>query len=188
MERLYYTYLSRTARYRCITMEINSSMNPHESIKLAKQAQRLSNLKAIPGNWFCFFVSLTVGLAFGFMCNQQSLFSLISVTAFPLIIYIQKRNTGLWPFGFAPFIRPVDSFYSKSIFWKKMKVNLAVQLISSMVVLFFFVSFVDILEFRDEGFWWAPIASGTIVGVAIFTILLSSNNYYRNKYSVANNE
>jgi len=169
-------------------MEINSSLNPHESIKLAKQAQRTSNLKAIPGNWFCFLVSLTVALAFGFMCNQQSFFTLISVSAFPLIIYIQKRKTGLWPFGFAPFIGPVDSFSSKSTFWKKMKVNLAIQLISSIVVLSFFVSFVNILEFRDKGFWWAPIASGTIVGVAIFTILLSSNKYYRNKYSLDNNE
>ena len=69
-----------------------------------------------------------------------------------------------------------------------MKVNWAIQLISSVVVLYLFVSFVDILEFRDKGFWWAPIASGTVVAVAIFIVLLSSNHYYRNKYSVDNNE
>ena len=169
-------------------MATDNSLNLHESIKWAKEAQRLSNLTAIPGNWFCFFVSLTVGLAFAFMCNQQSLLVLSSVASFPIIIYIQKRNTGLWPFGFTPFIGPVDSFPWKNSFCKKVKVNWAIQLISSVVVLYLFVSFVDILEFRDKGFWWAPIASGTVVAVAIFIVLLSSNHYYRNKYSVDNNE
>ena len=81
-------------------MATDNSLNIHQSIKLARN----------PGNWFCFFVSLTVGLAFAFMCNQQSLLVLSSVASFPIIIYIQKRNTGLWPFGFTPFIGPVDSF------------------------------------------------------------------------------
>jgi len=169
-------------------METDNKLNLHESITLAREAQRLSNFKSIPGNWFCFFVSLTVGLAFGFMCNQQSLWALTSVASYPIIIYIQKRNTGLWPFGFSPFIRQVNNFHAKSGFWKKMKINLSVQLISSLVLLSVFASFVDILEYRDKGFWWAPIAGGTMVGVAIFIILLSSNNYHRNKYSDQDNE
>jgi len=166
----------------------NSRLNPHESIKLARESQRLSNLKAIPGNWFCLFISSIAGLAFGFMCNQHVILAFSSVALFPIVTYIQKHNTGMWPFGFAPFIGKVDSFTCKKVFWNKMKVNLLVQLLSSMVILYFFISFVDILEFRDKGFWWAPIASGCIVGVAFFIILLSSNSYYRNKYSSDTNE
>jgi len=169
-------------------MTTDNRLNLHESIKAAKDTQRLSHLHAIPRNWFCFFISISVGLAFAFMCNQQPFMVLISVASFPVILYIQKRKTGLWPFGFAPFVGQVDSFHSNKGFWKKMKVNLAVQLISSMVVLSLFGSFVDILEFRDEGFWWAPIASGTVVAIATFIILFSSNHYYRHKYSVHGNE
>jgi len=169
-------------------MTIDKSLNLDESIELAKDTQRLSNLSAIPGNWFCFFVSLSVGAAFGFMCNQQVLMVLTSVVSFPVIIYINKCKTGLWPFGFAPFVGPVDSFHSNKGTWKYMKMNSVLQLISFMVVLSLFVSFVDILEFRDKGAWWAPIASGTIMASAIFTVLITSNNYYRKKYSVHNNE
>lgn len=166
----------------------DSSLNANESIKLVSDMQKLSNLKAIPGNWFCFFISLSIGLCFGFMCNQQVLWALISIAIFHLTIYIQKRKTGLWPFGFAPFMRQVNSVKSNRYFWKKMKVNLALQLISSVIVLSLFASYVDILEFRDEGYWWAPIASGTIVGIAMFIIYVNSNNYYRNKYSIHDNE
>ena len=176
------------ARYESLMKSIDSSLNPNESIKLARDMQRLSNLKAIPGNWFCFFVSLSMGLCFGFMCNQQVLYALISIVIFHLIIYIQKRNTGLWPFGFTPLIRQVNSIQSNKHFWKKMKINLAVQLISSVIVLSLFASYVDILEFQDEGYWWAPIASGTVVGAAMFILYVNSNNYFRNKYSAHNNE
>jgi len=163
-------------------------LNPSESIKIARDAQRLSNFRAIPGKWFCFFVSLSVGLGFGFMCNQQVLGVFISIASFPIITYVHKRNTGLWPFGFAPFIGQVDNFHSNNTFLKTMKVNLAIQLISAVAVLALFVSFVDILEFRDKGFWWAPIASGTTMWLAMFILLLSSNNYFRTKYSIYNNE
>jgi hypothetical protein len=159
-----------------------------ESIKLARDMQRLGNLKAIPGNWLCFYVSLTVGMYFGFLCNQQVLGVFICIVIFHITIYIQKRKTGLWPFGFAPLMGQVNNFPSNRYLWKKMKMNLTVQLISSVVMLSLCVSYVDILEFRDKGFWWVPIASGASMGLALFIISINSNNYYRNKYSVNNNE
>jgi len=169
-------------------MSTDSNLNPHESFKLARDMQRLSNLKAIPGNWFCFFVSLSMGLSFGFLCNQQVVWVFISIAIFHITLYIQKRKTGLWPFGFAPFMGQVNSFKPNRSFWKKMKMNLAVQLISLVIVLSLCASYVDILEFRDKGNWWVPIASGVIMGLAMFIILVNSNSYFRNKYSVQNNE
>ncbi|NQZ10861.1 MAG: hypothetical protein HRT35_27225 [Algicola sp.] len=106
------------------------------------------------------------------------------MTLFPIIVYVQKRKTGLWPFGFAPFVGQIDDFHANRYFWKKMKVNLAVQLIAFMVALSLFVLYVDILEFRDKGCWWAPIASESIIGMVIFIVFVNSNNYHRKKYSM----
>ena len=103
----------------CLMKATDSNFNPAESIRIARDAQRLCHLKAIPGKWFCFFLSMSIGLGFGFMCNQQVLWVFIAIALFPIITYVHKRNTGLWPFGFAPFIGQVDSFHSNGGFWKK---------------------------------------------------------------------
>ena len=188
MERMSYPLSFCVSKIEGVMTATDSNFKLCESIRIARDAQRLCNLKAIPGKWFCFFLSLSIGLCFAFMCNEQVIWVFISVALFPFITYVHKHKTGLWPFGFAPFIGQVDNFHSNRGLWKKMKVNLVVQLLSILVVLSMFMFFVDILEFRDKGFWWAPIASGTVMWLAMYILLLASSHYFHTKYSVDYNE
>lgn len=117
------------------------------------------------------------------MCYQHVPMALLAILFFPLIIFFQKQKTGLWPFGFAPFMGTVDSFNSGRGFWKRMKLNITIQTLSSVLILSLYIMYVDILELRDQGYWWAPIASGAIMGLSLYCLFTSSNNYYRAKYS-----
>lgn len=170
-------------------MTTGTNLSPHESIKLIRETQRLSHLKAIPGKWFCFFVSLMTGLSFGLLSNQ-SVLALIPIALFPVIVYIQKQKTGLWPLGFAPILRQGDGLYSFSHYWKdRLKVKTyihIVNLLSILIMLSFPMLFIKILEFRDNGIWWAPIASGIIMGLSHFTILLNYRNFQIIKFNKNN--
>ena len=167
-------------------MVTDTNLNPHDSIKLIKETQRLSNLKAIPGRWFYFILSLITGLSFGLLCNQ-SLLAIIPVALFPVVVYIQKQKTGLWPLGFAPILRQVDGLYSFGDYFKDMlKVKTTihiVNLLSILIMLSLPVLFIEILEFRDNGHWWAPIASGTIMGLSHFILLLNYRNFHIIQFS-----
>jgi hypothetical protein len=172
-------------------METDTSLSAQESIKLARETQRLSNLKAIPGKWFYFFVSVITGLSFGLLSNQ-SLLAFIPISFFPVIIYVQKNRTGLSPLGFAPILRQGNGFYSFRDYWKDMlKVNTYIHmtnLIAILIMLSFPFLFIKILEFRDVGFWWAPIASGITMGVSHLIILLNYRNFHIIQFGNKNNE
>ena len=172
-------------------MVADTNLSPQESIKLIKDVQRLSYLKAIPGKWFYYLVSLMTALTFGLLSNQ-SIFVFVPIVLFIVIVYIQKHKTGLWPVGFAPVLSNRSGLYSYRHYWKDMqKVAIYVQivnLISILTMLFFPFLFIKILELRDSGFWWAPIASGMIMGLAHLAILLNHRNFQLIQFSKNNNE
>jgi hypothetical protein len=172
-------------------METDTSLSPQESIKLVREAQELSNFKAIPGKWFYFFVSVITGLSFGLLSNQ-SLLAFIPISLFPIIIYVQKNKTGLSPLGFAPIFSQGNGFYSFRDYWKDMlKVNTYIHmtnLIAILIMLSFPFLFIKILEFRDAGFWWAPIASGITMGLSHFIILFNYRNFHIIQFSGKSND
>jgi len=163
-----------------------SHLSAEESIKLIRDAQSLSCLKAISGKWFCFFISLITGLSFGLLSNQ-SVLALIPIAFFPVIVYMEKRKKGLWPLGFAPVLRQGNGLYSFSDYWKdtlKVKTSIhIVNLIAMLIMLSFPLLFIEILEFKDSGMWWAPIASGTIMALSHFTILVNYRNFQITQFS-----
>lgn len=118
--------------------------------------------------------------------------AIIPITLFPVVLYFHKHKTGLWPLGFAPFLVQSDGFYTFSDYWKdilKVKIYIhMVNLISILIMLSFPFFFINVLEFRDQGMWWAPIASGTIMGLSHFVIMLNTGNFARIKYSSRFNE
>jgi hypothetical protein len=172
-------------------MATSTNLNPHESINLIRDTQRLSKLKAIPSKCFCFLASLITGLSFGLLCNQSPL-AAVAIALFPALIYVQKQKTGVWPLGFAPFTVQVDSFYSVKDYWQDiLKVKAyshLVNLLSIMIMLSFPFLFINILEFRDQGNWWAPMANGIIMALSHFIILLNARSFYKIKYNLINNE
>jgi len=167
-------------------VETVTHLSADESIKLIRDAQNLSHLRAISGKWFCFFVSLITGVSFGLLSNQSAL-ALIPILFFPVIVYIEKRKKGLWPLGFAPVLRQGTGLYSFSDYWKdtlKVKTSIhIVNLIAMLIMLSFPLFFIRILEFRDSGIWWAPIASGTIMALSHFTILMNYRNFQFSQFS-----
>jgi len=172
-------------------MTTDTDLSPHDSIRLIKDTKKLSNLKAIPKRSFYFAISLITGLSFGFLSNQ-SMLALIPIALLPVLVYIQKNKKGLWPIGFVPFLRQGDGLYSFNDYCKDMlKVNTyihVVNLISILIMLSFPLLFIRVLEFRDQGNWWAPIACGTIMGLSHLIILINYRNFQIIKFSNNNNE
>lgn len=161
-------------------MENDSILDPQRTLDLIKEAQNSGKLKALPGTWFYFLVSFLIGLSFGLLSNQ-SILAIIPVCVLPVIVYIQKRKSGFWPTGFIPFLRQHSGLYKFSDYWQDLfKVKSYLLLINLLAILIMFsfpFLFINILEFRDNGNWWAPMATGAIMGFCQFVILINFRKF-----------
>jgi len=161
-------------------MKSNTDNNPHESMKLIKEIQRKSYLKAIPSRRFNLMMALTAGLAFMFL-GEQSRLALIAGPMFAVIIFYEKYKSGMWPYVI------LSSKESKIDYW-----DLYTSNVVSNTVSFFLSSFPWLLlytwELKDSGLEWAPLASGTLMAMAAYFLAQNPSDYFRKKFSSDINE